>query len=203
MIWTIRLRHPVPIHVPRKFVRTHSDPVEWILQAKSQPKDKNADRISLQLCRAYFLTTLGIWSNIALSAIIAKVPSFTGSEFSLWERCVFSITQATDATDIAFHRSEVLASPHSSMPFSVWICRYVPSHCCISPSPTYAPYKIKKKAPTNVSGRTAEFRPRDNRHLIVHECSAFGPGELQPIRDFITNRNHKSRQASERLHAIW
>jgi len=50
---------------------------------------------------------------------------------------------------------------------------------------------------------TVEFRPRDNRHLIVHECSAFKTRELQAIRDFITTRNHKSRQASERLHAIW
>ncbi|KAF8489079.1 hypothetical protein F5888DRAFT_1211977 [Russula emetica] len=59
------------------------------------------------------------------------------------------------------------------------------------------------RAPTNVSGITAEFRPRDNRHLIVHECSASGLGEVQAIRDFITTRNHTSRQASERLHAIW
>ena len=60
-----------------------------------------------------------------------------------------------------------------------------------------------KWSPFNVSGRTAEFRPRDNRHLIVHECSASGPREMQAIRDFITARNHKSRPDSERLHAIW
>ena len=60
-----------------------------------------------------------------------------------------------------------------------------------------------KGSPINVAGRTAEFCPRDNRHLIVHECSATGRGEMQAIRDFITTRNHKSRPASERLHAIW
>ena len=55
-----------------------------------------------------------------------------------------------------------------------------------------------KRSPINVSGRTTEFRPPDNRHLIVHECSAFGPGEMRAIRDFI-----KSRSDSERLHVIW
>jgi len=58
-------------------------------------------------------------------------------------------------------------------------------------------------SPINISGRTAEFRPPDNRHLTVHECSASGPGEMQAIRDFITTRNHESCPASERLHAIW
>jgi hypothetical protein len=55
----------------------------------------------------------------------------------------------------------------------------------------------------NVSGRITEFRPRDNRHLMVHECSAFGPGEMQATQDSIALRNHKSHPASERLHAIW
>ncbi|KAI0276095.1 hypothetical protein BGY98DRAFT_987929 [Russula aff. rugulosa BPL654] len=59
------------------------------------------------------------------------------------------------------------------------------------------------RSPINVSGRTAEFRPPDNRHLVVHECSASGSGEMQAIRDFITTRNHKSRPDSESLHAIW
>ncbi|KAN0107074.1 hypothetical protein V8E52_010519 [Russula decolorans] len=58
-------------------------------------------------------------------------------------------------------------------------------------------------SPINISGRTAEFRPPDNRHLIVHECSAFGPGDMQAIRDFITAHNHENCPASERLHAIW
>jgi hypothetical protein len=84
----------------------------------------------------------------------------------------------------------------------MWICRYVPDHRCVPSQPTYV-LAICKRAPTNVSGMTTEFRPRDNRRLIVHECSAFGPGELQAIRDSITMRNHKSRPASERLHAIW
>jgi hypothetical protein len=84
----------------------------------------------------------------------------------------------------------------------MWICRYVLDHRCIPSLSTYT-LAICKRAPTNVSGITVEFRPRDNRRVIVHECSAFGPGELQTIRDFITTRNYKNRQASERLHAIW
>ena len=60
-----------------------------------------------------------------------------------------------------------------------------------------------KGAPINVLGRTAEFLPRDNRQLIVHECSGSGPRDLQAIRDFVTTRNQKGRPASERLHAIW
>ena len=84
----------------------------------------------------------------------------------------------------------------------MWICRYVPDHRCIPSLPIYA-LAICKRAPTNVSGMTVEFRPRDNRHLIVHECSAIKTRELQAIREFITSRNHKSRQASEKLHAIW
>ncbi|KAF8474332.1 hypothetical protein DFH94DRAFT_695408 [Russula ochroleuca] len=60
-----------------------------------------------------------------------------------------------------------------------------------------------KGAPINISGRTTEFLPRDNRHLIVHECSGSGPRDLQAIRDFVTTRNQKGRPASERLHAIW
>ena len=55
----------------------------------------------------------------------------------------------------------------------------------------------------NASPRTVEFRPHENDHLVVYECSGFEPGDLQVIRDYITTRNHKSRPASERLHAIW
>ncbi|KAF8474329.1 hypothetical protein DFH94DRAFT_124853 [Russula ochroleuca] len=58
-------------------------------------------------------------------------------------------------------------------------------------------------SPTNASPRVAEFRPHDNRHLMAYECSGFGAGDLQVIRDFVMTRNHKSRSASERLHAIW
>ncbi|KAH9998770.1 hypothetical protein BJV77DRAFT_980342 [Russula vinacea] len=46
-------------------------------------------------------------------------------------------------------------------------------------------------APINVSGRTTEFLPRDNRQLIVHECSGSGPRDFQAIRDSITTRNQK------------
>jgi hypothetical protein len=46
----------------------------------------------------------------------------------------------------------------------------------------------------------------DNRYLIVHEYSAFGPGEgqnLQAIRDFILDRTDQSRLPTERLNAVW
>ena len=76
----------------------------------------------------------------------------------------------------------------------MWICRYVPDHRYGSSLPTYV-LEIWKRAQTGI---TVGFRPHDNRRLIVHECSAFGPEEVQAVRDFIT-----SRQASETLHAIW
>ncbi|KAF8489076.1 hypothetical protein F5888DRAFT_1210533 [Russula emetica] len=80
------------------------------------------------------------------------------------------------------------------------VCTPSSLHFCLTDLCVLQNYK---RSPINISGRTDEFRPPDNRHLIVHECSAFGPGEMQAIRDFITTRNHKSRPASERLHAIW
>jgi hypothetical protein len=52
-----------------------------------------------------------------------------------------------------------------------------------------------KKADINV-----EFRPADNRYLIVHECSDLGS---QTTRDFISRRTDASRLPPERLHAIW
>ena len=50
------------------------------------------------------------------------------------------------------------------------------------------------------------FRPDDNHHLIVHECSGLEPGDaqgLRAIRDFISTRTDPNRPAPERLHAIW
>ena len=52
------------------------------------------------------------------------------------------------------------------------------------------------------------FRPEDNRHLVVHEFSAFGSqtGDSKILRtmwDFISYRTDPSCPASERLHAIW
>ena len=50
------------------------------------------------------------------------------------------------------------------------------------------------------------FRPDDNHHLIVHECSGFESGDakgLRAIRDFISTRTDPNRPASERLHAVW
>ncbi|KAF8258134.1 hypothetical protein EI94DRAFT_1755521 [Lactarius quietus] len=66
-------------------------------------------------------------------------------------------------------------------------------------------------APERASGKAdidVEFRPQDNRYLIVHECSgldyqAEDPQDLQTIRDFISRRTEASRSPCERLHAIW
>ena len=51
-----------------------------------------------------------------------------------------------------------------------------------------------------------EYRPDDNRYLIVHECSGLEQGDaqgLQAIQDFISTRTDQSRSALERLHAVW
>ena len=66
-----------------------------------------------------------------------------------------------------------------------------------------APERALGKADINV-----EFRPEDNRYLIVHECSgldsqASDSQDLQTIRDFISDRTDASRSPAERLHAVW
>ncbi|KAN0135836.1 hypothetical protein V8E53_006288 [Lactarius tabidus] len=58
------------------------------------------------------------------------------------------------------------------------------------------------------SGINVEFRPEDNRYLVVHECSGFGSQaedsqNLRTIRDFISFRTDQSCPPSERLHAVW
>ncbi|KAI9456382.1 hypothetical protein BJY52DRAFT_563201 [Lactarius psammicola] len=68
---------------------------------------------------------------------------------------------------------------------------------------TGAPERAPGKADINV-----EFRPQDNRYLIVHECSgldsqASDSQDLQTIRDFISHRTDPSRSPPERLHAVW
>jgi hypothetical protein len=68
---------------------------------------------------------------------------------------------------------------------------------------TAAPERALGKADINV-----EFRPEDNRYLIVHECSgldsqASDSQDLQTIRDFISHRTDASRSPSEGLHAVW
>ncbi|KAH8977562.1 hypothetical protein EDB86DRAFT_1111929 [Lactarius hatsudake] len=64
---------------------------------------------------------------------------------------------------------------------------------------TAAPERTPGKADIDV-----EFRPGDNRYLIVHECSGLdSPQDLQTIRNFITHRTDPSRSPSERLHAVW
>ena len=83
---------------------------------------------------------------------------------------------------------------------SVRICSYFVfpfiQHVCSENKPAQA------RAPDINSA----FRPDDNHHLIVHECSGLEPGDaqgLQAIRDFISTRTNPNRPASERLHAIW
>ena len=54
----------------------------------------------------------------------------------------------------------------------------------------------------------AEFRPNDNRYLIVHEFPGLDPQsrnleDLQTILDFVSHRNEANRAPPERLHAIW
>ncbi len=80
------------------------------------------------------------------------------------------------------------------------VCTRSSSHSCLT---SLCASHYNKGSPINGSGRTAEFRPPDNHHLVVHECPAFGPGEMQVIQNFIRTCNNKSRPASERLHAIW
>ncbi|KAF8269504.1 hypothetical protein EI94DRAFT_1828906 [Lactarius quietus] len=66
-------------------------------------------------------------------------------------------------------------------------------------------------APEIAPGKTdidVEFRPEDNRYLIVHESSgldsqATDAQGLQTTRDFITRRTDVSHSPPERLHAIW
>ncbi|KAF8272135.1 hypothetical protein EI94DRAFT_1796529 [Lactarius quietus] len=68
---------------------------------------------------------------------------------------------------------------------------------------TAAPERAPGQADIDV-----EFRPEDNRYLIVHECSgldsqATNSQGLQTIRDFISRRTDPSCSPPERLHAIW
>ncbi|KAF8266353.1 hypothetical protein EI94DRAFT_199771 [Lactarius quietus] len=68
-------------------------------------------------------------------------------------------------------------------------------------------YAMDKAAPGSAD-INVEFRPEDNRYLIVHESSgldspASGSQDLQTIRDFISRRTHLSCSPLERLHAIW
>ena len=48
-----------------------------------------------------------------------------------------------------------------------------------------------------------EFRPDDNRYLIVHEFSGLDSESLHTIRDFISRRTDPNRTPSDRLHAVW
>jgi hypothetical protein len=65
-----------------------------------------------------------------------------------------------------------------------------------------------KVAPERAPDINLEFRPDDNRYLIVHEFSGLdsqdgGSQDLQTIRDFISLRTDINRSSSERLHVVW
>jgi GTP-binding protein EngB required for normal cell division len=69
-------------------------------------------------------------------------------------------------------------------------------------------FKVDMAAASEKADINAEFRPADNRYLIVHECSGFDSQtrdsqDSQTIRDFISRRTDASRLPPERLHAIW
>ncbi|KAI9456381.1 hypothetical protein BJY52DRAFT_1417161 [Lactarius psammicola] len=71
-----------------------------------------------------------------------------------------------------------------------------------------AVFKVDVTAVPERANINVEFRPQDNRYLIVHECSgldsqASDSQDLQTIRDFISHRTDPSRSPPERLHAVW
>ena len=115
----------------------------------------------------------------------------------------YLIKHALDPTEACLQRESGKSSLINAVfkvNMNVSVCTQSSLHSCLT---NLSALKNYKGAPINVSGRTTEFLPRDNRQLIVHECSGSGPRDLQAIRDFVTTRNHKNRPASERLHAIW
>jgi hypothetical protein len=74
MAGTTRLRHPGAMYSPRniqiarKCVRANIRPMVFPQQqAKFQPTDREADHVSLSLCRAYFPTTSGMKSDVVSS----------------------------------------------------------------------------------------------------------------------------------------
>jgi len=71
----------------------------------------------------------------------------------------------------------------------------------------YLTINCNKAAPERAPGKadiSVEFRPEDNRYLIVHECSELEDSQnLQAITNFISHSTDPNRSASERLHAVW
>ncbi|KAN0136727.1 hypothetical protein V8E53_005497 [Lactarius tabidus] len=61
-------------------------------------------------------------------------------------------------------------------------------------------FKVNMAAASENADISVEFRPADNRYLIVHECSDL---DSQTTRDFISRRTDAGRLPPERLHAIW
>ncbi|KAN0136731.1 hypothetical protein V8E53_005501 [Lactarius tabidus] len=61
-------------------------------------------------------------------------------------------------------------------------------------------FKVDMAAASENADINIEFRPADNRYLIVHECNDL---DSQTTRDFISRRTDANRLPPERLHAIW
>ncbi|KAN0136278.1 hypothetical protein V8E53_005883 [Lactarius tabidus] len=61
-------------------------------------------------------------------------------------------------------------------------------------------FKVNMAAASENADINVEFRPADNRYLIVHESSDL---DSQTTRDFISRRTDAGRLPPERLHAIW
>jgi len=99
-----------------------------------------------------------------------------------------------------FQRREARENRRSSMPSSKWTHRSVTF-------PPRGPVLTANSGNQAATGNiNQEIYRDDNRYLIFHEYSAFGPGEgqnLQAIRDFISNRTDQARLPTEKLHAVW
>jgi hypothetical protein len=86
---------------------------------------------------------------------------------------------------------------------TVRFCAIIFLRDCNGPGYKVAPERAPGKADINL-----EFRPDDNRYLIVHEFSGLDSQDeesqdLQTIRDFISLRTDLNCSPSERLHVVW
>ena len=206
--WLAHYIHPPAhhIHLPVHHFHSlahHSRYSRLRGQAMYKPRGRKPGHNSLPTCRACFLTISGMQSDvvppvITYSTIVRRFRILVAGRVRVVNR------QAANAADACFVAAGIRQILTDQCSFQ---CGYVGTYLAIFASCSTYLYDLQlenhKGAPKNVLGRAAEFRPRDNRHLIVHECSGSGPGELQAIRDFVTMYSHKNRPAAERLHAIW
>ena len=166
-----------------------------------KPRGRKLGHNSFLTCRACFLTTSGMQSD-AVPPVITYSITLRRFRILVAGRVRVVNRQAANAADACFVAAGIRQILTHQCSFQ---CGYVGTYLAIFASCSTNLYDLQnhKGTPKNATGRTAEFRPRDNRQLIVHECSGSGPGELQAIRDFVTMYSHKNCPASERLHAIW